>query len=65
MSITQNNPGFRVITLTIETIREAQIIYRMATLFAEKHARGPVEIALARDIEKWMAEDIAIIMRKE
>lgn len=39
-------------------VYEAQILQRMAGLFAAKHARGPVEISFAREIEKWLAKKL-------
>ena len=61
MKITQEQPiPFPAIVLTIERHREAQILQRMAGLFAGKHARGPVEIAFAREIEKWLEEKAGI-----
>lgn len=61
MKITQEQPiQFPAIVLTIENRREAQILQRMAGLFAGKHARGPVEIAFASEIEKWLEEKAGI-----
>lgn len=61
VKITQDQPiQFPAIILTIESHREAQILQRMAGLFAGKHAHGPVEIAFASEIEKWLEEKAGI-----
>ena len=48
----QQQPEFHPITLTIETGREAEIIWAMVR---EYQAKGPVEIALAKKIVDWFS----------
>ena len=58
MKISQNTYEFQPVTVVLDNMREVLMLEEMARIHANSHARGPVEIQFAKELSRWLREEV-------